>query len=73
MKTWPGHIFKSEKPYFVLDFSNEETIPENNRASYPKGWSGAGIPIRTSTEMIGVFHRRRSSSSTILKKRIQFT
>jgi PAS domain S-box-containing protein/putative nucleotidyltransferase with HDIG domain len=49
-----GYIYKSEKPYFVLDFSNEVTIPENNRGSYPKGWSGAGIPIRTSTEMIGV-------------------
>lgn len=50
-----GYILKSERPYFVLDFSNDETIPENNRVSYPKGWSGAGIPIRTSTEMIGVF------------------
>jgi putative nucleotidyltransferase with HDIG domain len=63
-----GHIFKSEKPYFVLDFSNEEAVPENNRASYPKGWSGAGIPIRTSTEMIGVFivavqHPRQLSRS----------
>jgi PAS domain S-box-containing protein/putative nucleotidyltransferase with HDIG domain len=50
-----GYIFKSEKPYFVLDFSNEETIPEDHRDSYSKGWSGAGIPIRTSTDMIGVF------------------
>ena len=63
-----GTIFKSEKPYFVLDFSKEETISENNRGSYPKGWSGVGIPIRTSTEIIGVLivavrHPRQFSSN----------
>lgn len=63
-----GHIFKSEEPYFVLEFTNEVTIPENNRMFYPEGWSGAGIPIRTSTEMIGVLiaavrHPRQFSRS----------
>jgi len=50
----PGYILKSDQPHFVLDFSIEENISDKNRTSFPKGWSGAGIPIRTSTEMIGV-------------------
>jgi PAS domain S-box-containing protein/putative nucleotidyltransferase with HDIG domain len=49
-----SHILKSEQPYSISDFSEDEIISQKNRKSILDGWSGAGIPIRISSEMIGV-------------------
>jgi PAS domain S-box-containing protein/putative nucleotidyltransferase with HDIG domain len=49
-----GHILMTEKAYSVFDFHSDKNISEQNRESISSGWGGAGIPIRTSSEMIGV-------------------
>jgi PAS domain S-box-containing protein/putative nucleotidyltransferase with HDIG domain len=49
-----GHILMKEKTYSVEDFHSDKNISSQNRKSIPPGWGGAGIPIRTSSEMIGV-------------------
>jgi PAS domain S-box-containing protein/putative nucleotidyltransferase with HDIG domain len=63
-----GHILSTENPYPVVDFRSDENISEGNRESIPPGWSGAGIPIRISNEMIGVLfasvlHPRKLTNS----------
>jgi PAS domain S-box-containing protein/putative nucleotidyltransferase with HDIG domain len=49
-----GHILQTEKPYSIVDFHNDKNISDDNRRFTPQGWGGAGIPIHTSSEMIGV-------------------
>jgi PAS domain S-box-containing protein/putative nucleotidyltransferase with HDIG domain len=63
-----GYILSSEQSYSVLDFKEDGNISKVNRGVTPEGWSGAGIPIRISNEMIGVFfisvrHPRHLSKS----------
>ena len=53
-----------EMPYLILDFSADATF-SNIRSNIPKGWNGAGFPIRTSNELLGLnLHRNSKSAST---------
>jgi len=65
-----GHILRSEMQYVILDFKEDENITDENREVIPAGWSGAGIPIRISSEIIGVLfasvrHPRHLSKNEI--------
>jgi HD-GYP domain-containing protein (c-di-GMP phosphodiesterase class II) len=50
-----GHTFRTGEAHLSPDFLTDPYLHKDNQSTVPAGWGGASIPIRTSTETIGVF------------------
>ncbi|MBI5965344.1 MAG: PAS domain S-box protein [Chloroflexi bacterium] len=49
-----GTVFASGEPYYSAEFISASLLHVSTRSRIPMGWGGVCLPIRTSTEIIGV-------------------
>jgi PAS domain S-box-containing protein len=49
-----GSVCETGKPYHAVEFVRESLPHASTRSVIPAGWGGVCLPIRTSTEVIGV-------------------
>lgn len=47
------HILKTGQPYVTVDLKTDPVVRNSVREAIPENWSGACIPIRTTTETVG--------------------
>ncbi len=49
-----GYVFESGKVHQSLEFSTDAKVSAENVEAFRKGWGGIAVPIRTTSETIGV-------------------
>ena len=49
-----GHVFSTGKPHVAREFISDPLIVEPARSTLRTGWGGACVPIRSTTEVIGI-------------------
>ncbi len=49
-----GHVFATGKVYLSYEMKQDPQLRDSIRAQVPPGWAGAGVPIRSAQEIVGV-------------------
>ncbi|HEY2982442.1 MAG TPA: GAF domain-containing protein [Anaerolineales bacterium] len=66
-----GHVFERGEPRLVPDFGNDPDSQPENRKYFQPDWGGIVLPIRTTTDIIGVIVVAVPSSRRIAPHEVQ--